>query len=114
MATVTRLVLYNNREIGDTGVAALAESEHATELRSLSLVSVGLGTDGLRAVAHSPRLGQLRYLGLESAPLRDEGARLLCESPYLGRITRLALCNCGIGKKMTAALRKRFGPALKI
>jgi uncharacterized protein (TIGR02996 family) len=114
MATVTYLGLYNNRGIGDAGVAALAASEHAAELRSLSLVRVGLGIDGLRAVAASRWLGQLRYLGLESSPLGNEGARILCESPYLNRLTRLTLYNCGIGEGMTAALRKRFGTALKI
>jgi uncharacterized protein (TIGR02996 family) len=114
MAAVTNLILHNNRGIGDAGVAALAASEHAAELRHLSLVAVGLGIDGLRAVANSPQLGQLRYLGLESAPFGDEGARVLCDSPYLNRLTRLTLYNCGVGKQMTAALQKRFGPALKI
>jgi uncharacterized protein (TIGR02996 family) len=113
-ATVTVLVLYNNPEIGDAGITALAESEHAGALRRACLVKVGLGMDGLRAVFRSPHLSRLRDLDIQSTPFGDEGARLLCESPHLNRITRLAVYNCGIGKEMTAALRKRFGPALKI
>jgi uncharacterized protein (TIGR02996 family) len=112
--TVTELVLYNNPEIGDAGITALAESEYAGELRRACLVTVGCGLDGVRALASSPRLGQLRDLDVQSTPFGDEGARLLCESPYLTRITRLAVYNCGIGADMTAALRKRFGAALKI
>ena len=113
-ATVTELVLYNNPEIGDAGITALAESEHAGQLRSACLVDNGCGIDGLRAIANSPRMSQLRSLNVQGASLGDEGGRLLCESPHLARLTALYLDGCGIGADMTAALRKRFGAALRI
>lgn len=114
LGTVTRLELFNNTGIGDAGAESLATSEHVGELRRLGLVSTGLGIDGLRAITNSPRLSQLRDLDVQSAPFGDEGGKLLCDSPHLNRLTRLAVSNCGIGPQMTAALRKRFGPALKI
>jgi hypothetical protein len=62
----------------------------------------------------SPRLGQLRELDVQSSPFGDEGGRALCESPYLNRITSLAAYNCGLGRDITAALRARFGTALRV
>lgn len=114
LATVTNLVLYNNPEMGDAGTAALANSEHVGELRRLSLTTTGIGLDGLRAVAASSRLGQLRELDVQSSPFGDEGGRVLCESPYLNRINCLAVHDCGLGEDTTAALRARFGAALRV
>jgi uncharacterized protein (TIGR02996 family) len=114
LATVTNLVLYNNPGMGDAGAVALAESEYVGELRRLCLVTTGFGLGGLRAVAASPRLGQLRELDVQSSPFGDEGGRALCESPLLNRITCLAVYNCGLGADVTAALRARFGAALRV
>jgi hypothetical protein len=112
--TVTDLELYNSGDFADAGTIALAGSEHARNLRQLSLVSTGFGLEGLRAVANSQHLAQLRSLNVKGTPFGDEGARVLCDSPYLQRIKELRVRDCGIGDQLASALRKRFGSALAL
>jgi Ran GTPase-activating protein (RanGAP) involved in mRNA processing and transport len=112
--TVTSLELHNSGDFSDAGAIALAGSEHAQNLRRLSVVSTGLGLEGLRAIANSPHLAQLRSLNVENTRFGDKGARALCDSPYFQKIRELRVNDCGISDQMKAALRKRFGSSVTL
>ncbi len=114
LATITCLGIFNNPEIGDAGVLALADSDYVGELRGLGLIWTGLGLAGLRAVATSARFRQLRTLDVQNNHLGDEGGRVLCETPHLARLILLTVFDCGFSEDMKAALRARFGAALRI
>ena len=114
LASVTYLVLYNNRPMGDRAAVAIARSPHVKEIRDLCLVHTNLGPEGTRALAFSRRLPELRTLDLQSNLIGDEGGRALCESPFFDKLRSLTLYNCGISEHVKVALRKRFGPALRI
>jgi uncharacterized protein (TIGR02996 family) len=113
LTSVEELGIYGTR-IGDEGVAALASSEHLGMLRYLHVSGTGAGPTAARAIAMSRRLPQVRFLSLEGLPIGDEGGKALCESPNLDQLRSLTVRDCGISEGIIAALRERFGEALRV
>lgn len=101
-------------QIGDEGVSALVSSERLGKLRDLCVSGTGAGLAAAREIAASRCLPQLRYLSLEGLPIGDEGGKALCESPNLAQLRSLTVRDCGISEGITAALRERFGEALRV
>jgi uncharacterized protein (TIGR02996 family) len=79
-----RLGLGGNDEIGDEGIAALANCPDVAELRDLDIYGVGL---------------------------TDEGARALIESPHLPAGLEICLFDHDFSDETEAALRARFAKA---
>jgi uncharacterized protein (TIGR02996 family) len=140
MTQLTHLYLGNN-DIGDEGMIALAESGHLGRLRTLEIQDNRIGRKGIEALASSGGMANLRVLNLGSNPVGDGGAVALGRSDTLPRLHTVWLGECGIGnvggtalahsarlrdviflllfhnrmKEATrAALRDRFGDAVRI
>jgi uncharacterized protein (TIGR02996 family) len=91
------------------GAAALAESPHLTDLRSLDLAGHHIGDAGLRALAHSPNAAALEVLDVSQndvGEVGDSGVEALTESPHLGRLRRLDLTRNRLGRLGAAALAR--------
>jgi hypothetical protein len=68
----------------------------------------------IAALAESPLVANLRHLGLAGNCLTRQDARSLLESPHLGRLTSLDLRdNRNLGE-YGEALRRRFGPGVRL
>jgi uncharacterized protein (TIGR02996 family) len=113
LGSVEDLGIYGTR-LGDEGVAALVSSEHLNKLRSLSVSGTGPGPATAQVIAASSQLPSVRFLSLEGLPIGDEGGKALCNSPYLTQLRSLTVRDCGISEDVIAALRERFGEALRV
>jgi uncharacterized protein (TIGR02996 family) len=91
-------------EMGDAGVAVLADSPRSAGLRTLGLNSSGLGLPGIEALAASPSLSGLEVLDLGDNDLGDEGASALALAPPWSKLRMLDLDDNGIGDAGAAAL----------
>jgi uncharacterized protein (TIGR02996 family) len=92
-------------DVGDEGAAALAESPHVGNLRTLLLRHDGIGDRGAAALARSPALVSLSALSLAYNLFRDAGALALAASPHLARLRQLNLEGNRIGHHGLPALR---------
>jgi uncharacterized protein (TIGR02996 family) len=101
-------------DVGDEGAAALAESPHVGNLRTLLLRQGGIGDRGAAALARSPTLVHLSALSLAHNLFRDPGARALAASPHLAHLRQLNLEGNRIGHHGLPALRAaaRANPGL--
>jgi uncharacterized protein (TIGR02996 family) len=93
-------------EMGDTGMAVLADSPGAAGLRTLGLNSSGLGVHGIESLAASPYLSDLEALDLEGNDLRDAGASALALAPPWSKLRMLDLNDNGIGDAGAMALAR--------
>ena len=91
-------------EMGDAGVAVLADSPGAAGLRTLGLNRSGIGVPGIEALAASPYLSDLEALDLEANGLGDDGASALALAPPWSKLRMLDLDDNGIGDAGAAAL----------
>ena len=103
-------------DVGDEGAAALAESPHVANLRTLLLRNDGIGDRGAAALAQSPTLLRLSALSLAFNLIRESGARALAASPHLAHLRQLNLEGNRIGHVGLPALRAaaRANPGLWI
>jgi uncharacterized protein (TIGR02996 family) len=129
-----RVLSLNSNEIGDKGVAAVADSPCAGGLRILrlgdnkfgkrglaaladgesfpSLTTLDLGSDETRKASAEEMtefltaldLPRLRHLDLHGWPVDDRGAKALAANPAFANLTCLNLGSCRIGAKGAAAL----------
>ena len=104
------MLALSGNEIGDEGVAALADSPVLASVERLYLARNPIGDDGVIALANSPHLGKLRELGLGTLEdLSDEGARALVDSPHLTALDKLEVdCCYDLSSKMLASMNRRF------
>jgi uncharacterized protein (TIGR02996 family) len=100
--------------IGDVGLEALATSLFLVHLRKLYLVLGGIGDTGTLALATSPHMSALTDLLLDGNEISDTGALALVQSPHLKQITHLRLEGNPISDEARAALRQRFGQAVRL
>jgi uncharacterized protein (TIGR02996 family) len=97
------LVLLNC-QVGDEGVAALAEAPGAVPFAKLDFDYNGLGPNAAAALAGCPRTAGLTDLRLRNNRIGPAGAAALAASPYLGRLTTLDLYDNEIGDEGVTAL----------
>jgi hypothetical protein len=95
----------NWAELGDLGVASLAQSDSFPRLRRLFLAGNAIGPGGARELAESP-MANLRELGLYLNPIGDEGADSLARSAALSKLVLLDLFDCKISPDGFARLSK--------
>lgn len=113
MPQLETLELTFNRAITHAGIAALAESPRLATLSSLWIRQIDLGPDAARALAGSPHARALRSLNLLECKLGDDGARALLDSPNLDGLTELQLNGNKLSDDVRAALRARWGAAVR-
>ncbi|HJZ59837.1 MAG TPA: hypothetical protein VKE74_33150 [Gemmataceae bacterium] len=101
---------FHEGELGDAGLAALANHSAFAGLTALNLLQTGVGPDGARAVAESPHLHHLESLsfGFQAcgyAPnyIGPEGVRCLARSPQLAGLSHLGL---GLTRAGSAGVRE--------
>jgi uncharacterized protein (TIGR02996 family) len=109
-------------QVGDLGVAALADYPHLDALRRLNLAkgrarrlppaAVRITDEGARVLAALPQLAGLRWLNLENNALTDAGAQALLASPYLAGLGHLNLKGTPVSPETQRAFRKRYGPGV--
>jgi uncharacterized protein (TIGR02996 family) len=92
----------------------LREATHLSHVRTLRLECCRLGDTGLAAIADSPHLGNLRSLDVSRNSLSGAGLTALADSPHFNHLQKLSILYAygeGIdeGKKR---LRERYGDAL--
>jgi len=75
-----------DNQLGDDGVAGLADSPNAANVQMLSLTRNNITDEGLKRLAASPHLGQVKRLHLKHNPVRGEGVVALFESPTLDNL----------------------------
>jgi uncharacterized protein (TIGR02996 family) len=97
-------VCFKVNDIGDRGLAALADSPQPFRLRRLDLSSANVGDDGVRAFASSPSFPQLTFLSLAGNPLRTAAAFSLAGSKHLNLLAELDLSYNMIGDAGVEAL----------
>jgi hypothetical protein len=108
---------FDPNDLGDAGVAALADSPNVSGLVSLSLGETGVGDAGVEALAASPHLPRLKELYLDfNERIGLVGAWSLAQSPYLSELQILALEGTGVppGDPVVNALRQRFGDRVSV
>jgi uncharacterized protein (TIGR02996 family) len=114
------LSLRNCHGVGDGSLRAMAASPFPRRWKQLDFGGeplsrrvAGYITDaGVRALAESPKMAGLRYLDLSGHRVTDAGAEAIVASPHLANLGHLNLKNNPIGRDMSKALRKRYGPGV--
>jgi uncharacterized protein (TIGR02996 family) len=109
LASLRRLELRGNEQLGDWGAELLAQSPGLANLTHLDLVSTALGADGARALAASENLGRLECLELGwdlgwGNRVTGAGVQALVTSPHLRSLKSLPLKNNPIGDEGAIAL----------
>jgi len=92
-------------QIGDEGLAALAESPVIQTLRRLRVVGCGIGPVGVEALA-AVGPTRLEELDLMDNPVGDRGAIALAGSPVVAQVRILGLTRADIGDEGAVALAK--------
>lgn len=101
---------FTSGSLTAAGVAALASSPRASNLRSLNLRMNHFGPDGVRALANGTALGRLEILNLEMTDAYPESGKMgpavvaLVESPGLPALHTLALGHVPLGEAVVDAL----------
>jgi uncharacterized protein (TIGR02996 family) len=111
LARLVRLDLAGN-VVGRAGALALVSSPHLTNLASLELGTwnqVNVGDAGVVALAGCPAAAKLHTLGLAGNNLSAAGFRALVESPYLTGLAALRLAGNHPTEEERQALQQRFG-----
>jgi serine/threonine protein kinase len=103
LANLSVLILSGN-QISDEGAAALAGSSHIMNLSRLVLWDNRIGDEGVMALAASPQLANLTALDLGSNRVGDEGVKALAASPFMANLTALILVSNHIGDEGARAL----------
>ena len=101
-------------QIGDVGLAAIAESPALLRFSELVLRENQIGDGGLIALAESPYAVNLRWLDLWRNRIGDRGAQALARSPYLRGLIDLSVKENRLTDTGAAALTARFGPIAKL
>jgi serine/threonine protein kinase len=98
-------VLYlSGNQVGDEGAAALAGSPYLVNLTRLILWDNRISDAGVAALASSPNLANLTSLDLGRNRVGDAGAKALAASPHLVNLNALILVSNQIGDAGAAAL----------
>jgi serine/threonine protein kinase len=104
-ALARRSVLYlSGNQIGDAGVAALARSPHVANVARLILWDNQIGDRGVAALAESPHLQNLNALDLGRNRVGDAGVIALARSPHMANLGALILVSNQVGDAGAAAL----------
>ncbi len=107
-----RLLSLHSNELGDEGAVALARREWPA-LEELYLTGCRIGPEGAAALAGSPGFPHLRALSLGFNPFVDDGVMALARGKGLPRLADLDLDGITITEAAVAALRERYGTALR-
>lgn len=99
------LKLYK-AQLGDAGVAQLAQWTGAPVLETLSLAGNQLGDVGLKALAAGPLLSSVTELELVENRFRDPGFVALVKSPQLKSLKKLTVWGMPLGARAIKALIK--------
>jgi len=113
-----KVLELRNSWLGDKILAQVCQSRPEFRLAELSLVSQQptIEDAGAEALAAWPALVSVRRLNLECNNIGAAGGLALARSPHLGNIAELNLEENPVRdyKKAMAALRDRFGKALRV
>lgn len=100
LASLARLVcsikIYRREQHGTRELYAIASSEHARNLKYLTVVKSELWSRGVRALADSPYLAGLRHLEIRRTLLFDEDADYLLRPKGLAGLRNLRLIEAGL------------------
>jgi uncharacterized protein (TIGR02996 family) len=77
LSSLRRLNVGHNEDVGDKGIAAIAESAHLAKLTHLNLARTNLGEKGAQALIDSETLQSIRYLNVGEAKLKDTTIKAL-------------------------------------
>jgi uncharacterized protein (TIGR02996 family) len=113
LAAVEELNLRTNR-FESRGIDALVASPHLRRLKVLHLGNCFIGDAGAAALAEWPALTGVEELEFFFSQMTDEGAEALAASPYLRRVRLLDLGGNHFTERGRAALRERFGDAVRV
>ncbi len=100
--------------LSERSAELLSASPHLARLMSLNLGSNRIHDRGAQALAGSPNLGGLRRLDLSDNRIGTAGALALAASRHLPALEVLDLRGNAIEPAEVAALRQRFGDAIRI
>jgi hypothetical protein len=95
---------FHQGELGDAGLALVANHPAFAGLTKLNLLQTGVGSEGARAVAESPHLHRLEALsfgfqacGYGPNRIGPDGVRHVARSPQLASVRNLGLGQNGVG-----------------
>ncbi|NIQ03485.1 MAG: hypothetical protein GWM98_26525 [Nitrospinaceae bacterium] len=108
MQEVSWLDLDDN-QLGDEGVAELAQCEHLVNVQYLNLNRNGITDGGLQTLAESPHLAKLKRLHLKHNPIEGAGIVALFQSQTLA-----GLANFQVNEGWTCKKREgwRYNPQM--
>jgi uncharacterized protein (TIGR02996 family) len=107
-------VLNLRGNVTGNGLAGLARSPNAEQIRVLLLHFNGISDGGVQAVAESGHLRELVWLDLNANRITSSGARALVRSAGLHGLARLELERNDIGPKEQQELLARFGEKVSL
>jgi uncharacterized protein (TIGR02996 family) len=105
-----RALTLSSLGFGDAGAVELARAPWG-KLARLGLSSNKVGEGGAKVLAQSPLCASLARLDLSSNPLGDRGAAALAKSPRLGNLRHLDVGRCGVGWRGARSLLRSPLPA---
>ena len=83
-------------DLGDKGIAALANAPQVRGLEALDLFANKIGPKGAAALAASPHFAGLVELNLSNNSIGPAGVEALAASPHLGGLKKLSLCHSDV------------------
>ncbi|PIP71716.1 MAG: hypothetical protein COW89_10360, partial [Nitrospinae bacterium CG22_combo_CG10-13_8_21_14_all_47_10] len=86
-----KILRINEKNLGDSGLAVLAQSPLVRSVTTLVLYKVHIGDEGVRALAGSSNLKNLEALYLEHNLITDEGAEIISNSKTFSNLKILNL-----------------------
>lgn len=81
----------NSNQLGNEGVAAIAQCQQYSELKTLDLGNNRISNVGIQALAASPYLGKLEVLMLDNNRISDNGVKVIASSTTLANLVELNL-----------------------
>jgi uncharacterized protein (TIGR02996 family) len=102
-----------SNKLNDQAVQALSRTTGLPRLAVLNLLYCHIGDRGAVALANWSELAGVRCLHLNGNDFGPDGARALAASPHLPEVRHLCIDAQKIGVNGLAALRRRFGRAVK-
>jgi uncharacterized protein (TIGR02996 family) len=104
----------NHNLISSRGLRLLLKQFEVRWLIDLRLYGNGIDSVGAQALAKCPHLGRLRRLDLADNLLRTNGAEYLAQAVSLNHLEHLYVQGNSIGGRGRVALRRRFGPRVRL
>ncbi len=112
LAILVRTVrIYRREQKGSSELMAVAVSEHARRIASLSIIRSEISTEAWRAMTESPFLAGLRHLHVSGTVLHGGDIRRLMESSALARLESLELIDMGLTEARLEGARETMALA---